>query len=253
MLVKLGVKLTVVILSVWLLAGCVANKNPYAHMNEGQIFTSGQTALHSHNFATAVSAFEVLEARYPYGPYAHQEQLDIIYTYYRKNDYPSAQAAAQRYIQLHPGGRYVDYAYYMKAMSMFAGSRNFLENYFPVDQALRDLTLSIEAFEAFARVLHDYPQSPYAEDARLHMIYIRNAIARDHIQVAKYYYSRHAYVAALERARSVVFKFQGAPAVPDALAMMYQCYKKLQLTKEAKATLSVLKMNYPQRLKHIKV
>lgn len=250
---KLGVKLTVVVLSIWLLAGCVSNKNPYAHMNDEQIFTSGQTALHRHNFATAVAAFEAQEAKYPYGAYAHQEALNIIYAYYKKGDYLSAKVAAQRYIQLHRGERYVDYAYYMSGVSTFALSRSFLENYFPVDPALRDATPATEAFEKFARVLNDYPQSPYVNDARLHMIYIRNLIARDFFKAAKYYYSRHAYVAALERARSVVFKFQGAPTVPDALVMMYQCYKKLGLTKDAEATLSVLQMNYPQHLRHMKV
>ena len=253
MSVKLGGKLTVVVLSLLLLVGCVSNKNPYGQMNERQIFTSGQTALRSHDFATAVAAFEAQEAKYPYGSYAHQEALNIIYAYYRNGDYSSAQAVAERYIQLHPGGQYVNYAYYMSAMSLFASTRSFLENHFPIDPAFRDTTAINEVFKKFALVLRNYPQSPYANDAHLHMIYIRNQIARDFFNVAKYYYSRHAYVAALERVRSVVFKFQGAPTVPDALVIMYQCYKKLGLTKDAKATLSVLQMNYPQRFRRIKV
>ena len=83
------------------------------------------------------------------------------------------------------------------------------------------------------------------------MVYIRNAIARNNLKVADYYYSRHAYVAALNRARTVVFKFQGAPTVPDALVMMYKCYQKLNLTKDAQATLKVLQLNYPDKIKQL--
>lgn len=248
MQVKLGCKLTVIVLSMCLLVGCVSSKYPYKHMNEEQIFASGQMALRRQHFNTAVAAFEVQEAKYPYGAYSQQEELNIIYAYYKNGNYPSAQAAAQHYIQLHPDGKYVDYAHYMNAMSTFVLSRSFLINYFPIDPALRDPTTSIEAFNKFARFLRDYPQSPYIDDARLHMIYIRNAIARAHFKVAKYYYSRGAYVAALDRARLVVFKFQGAPVIPNALVMMYECYQKLGLTKDKQATLKVLQINYPQRL-----
>ena len=249
---KLSYKLSVIVLSIVLLASCVSDKDPYANMSEAQIFQSGQTALNKHHFDTAVSAYETQEAKYPYGPYAHQEQLNIIYAYYRNGDYPSAQAAAQRYIHLNPQGRYVDYAYYMKAMSVFARDRGLLENYFPIDPALHNLAPSIEAFDDFSRVVREYPQSPYTTDARLHMVYIRNAIARNNFKVAKYYYSRHAYIAALNRARTVVFEFQGAPTVPDALVMMYQCYQKLNLTKDAQATLKVLQLNYPEKMKKLK-
>ena len=249
---KLSYKLSVIVLSILLLVSCVSDKDPYANMSEAQIFQGGQMALNKHHFDTAVSAYEAQEAKYPYGPYAHQEQLNIIYAYYRNGDYPSAQAAAQRYIHLNPQGRYVDYAYYMKAMSVFARDRGLLENYFPIDPALHNLAPSIEAFDDFSRVVREYPQSLYTTDARLHMVYIRNAIARNNFKVAKYYYSRHAYVAALNRARTVVFKFQGAPTVPDALVMMYQCYQKLNLTKDAQATLKVLQLNYPEKVKKLK-
>ncbi len=251
--VKVRYQLIIVSLSILLLASCVSNKDPYANMSEAQIFQSGQMALQKHHFSTAVAAYEAQEAKYPYGLYAHQEQLNIIYAYYKNGDYPSAEAAAQRYIHLNPQGQYVDYAYYMKAMSAFARDRGLLENYFPIDPALHNLAPMIEAFNEFSRVVKEFPSSPYVNDARLHMVYIRNAIARNNYKAAKYYYSRHAYVAALNRARAIVFKFQGAPTVPDALVIMYQCYKKLSLYQDAQATLKVLKLNYPEKLKKLKI
>lgn len=227
-----------------LLAGCASDKDPYQGMSEGKIFNIAQTAQNKGDYDKAVSAYEALEAKYPYGQYAHIQQLNIIYAYYKKDDYVSAQAAAERYIHLNPQGRYVDYAYYMKAMSLFAKERSFLENYFPVDPAERNLGAEQEAFDAFNFVLRNYPRSPYANDARLHMVYIRNMFARNHLKTAEYYYSRAAYIAALDNAREIVFHYQGAPTTGKALVMMYHCYTQLKMAKQAKTTLAILKSNY---------
>jgi outer membrane protein assembly factor BamD len=227
------------------LSSCSTETDPYKGMSEGGIFNQSQTALQNGRYDKAVSAFEALEAKYPYGEYAHIEQLNIIYAYYMDQDYISAQAAAERYIHLNPQGRYVDYAYYMDAMSLFAKNRSFLENYFPVDPAERDLVPAKQAFDAFNYVLQNYPQSPYANDSRLHMIYIRNMFARNDLQTAKYYYSRGAYVAALDNARTIVFHYQGAPVTGEALVMMYNCYQQLKLDSDAQTTLKIIQINYP--------
>ena len=234
-----------------ILAGCTTDTDPYKGMSEAQIFQAGQTALQKGRYDKAVSGFEALEAKYPFGQYAHIEQLNIIYAYYMNEDYISSEASADRYIHLNPQGRYVDYAYYMKAMSNFAKERSFLENYFPVDPAERDVSPVRQAFAAFNYVLKNYPQSPYASDARLHMVYIRNMLARNDLATAKYYMTRYAYVAALARARNIVFHYQGAPTTGQALQIMYQCYVGLKLSNEAKATLAVLKLNYPELYQHL--
>lgn len=233
------------------LVGCSTDDDPYKGMSEGQIFQASQTALQKGRYDKAVSAYEALEAKYPFGQYAHIEQLNIIYAYYMDEDYISAEASADRYIHLNPQGRYVDYAYYMKAMSNFAKERSFLENYFPVDPAERDLSPVKQAFADFNYVLQNYPQSPYASDARLHMVYIRNMLARNDLATAKYYMTRSAYAGALARARNIVFHYQGAPATGPALKIMYQCYQKLRLPNEAAATLSVIKINYPKIYKQL--
>lgn len=238
-------RILLIAVAVLVLVGCTTDDDPYKGMSEAQIFQEGQTALQKGRFDKAVTGFEALEAKYPFGQYAHIEQLNIIYAYYMNEDYLSAEASSDRYIHLNPQGRYADYAYYMKAMSNFAKERSFLENYFPVDPAERDLSPARQAFADFNYVLKNYPQSPYATDARLHMVYIRNMLARNDLVTAEYYITRSAYVAALGRARNIVFHYQGAPSTGPALKIMYHCYQKLQLPSEAKATLAVLKMNYP--------
>jgi outer membrane protein assembly factor BamD len=228
-----------------LLIGCADDQDPYSGLSEAQIFQKGQAALHKEYYADAVSAYEAQEAKYPYGEYAHQEQLNIIYAYYQNAEYPSALSASQRYIHLNPQGRFVDYAYYMQAMSAFAGERSFMENYFPVDPATRDLQPMQDAFGAFEYVVKNFPQSHYAADARLHMVYIRNLFARNDLKTAEYYMTRKAYVAALARAHNVVFKYPQAPSRKQALVIMYQCYQAMALTGDAAATQKVFAANYP--------
>lgn len=234
------------------LASCASDDDKFKHMSEQQIYTGGQQALKDHDYQEAVDHFEAQEAKYPYGPYAKQEQLNIIYAYYKNSNFPSAQSAAERYIHLHPQSPYVDYAYYMRAMAAFASSRTFLENYFPVDVATRDMSPNIQAFDFFNQLIARFPTSAFVADARMHMVYIRNAMARNNVKAADYYYSRGAYVAALNRAREVVLHYQQAPVVEDALVMMVKCYRQLKLTADMQRTLKVLQMNYPNRVKDTK-
>jgi outer membrane protein assembly factor BamD len=232
-----------------LLAGCASDQDRFKNMSEAKMYNGGIQALNTEDYEDAVEHFEAQEAKYPYGPYARQEQLTIIYAYYKNGDFPSAQSASERYIHLHPASQYVDYAYYMKAMATFAKERTFLENYFPVDSATRDMSPNIAAFQDFNQLVQQFPQSHYVADARLHMVYIRNAVARNNVKAGSYYYTRAAYVAALNRAQEVVLHYQKAPAVADALVLMVKCYRHLKLTDDAARALKTLQLNFPEKVR----
>ena len=235
-----------------LLASCADKDDRFKHMSETELYHGGVKALDKHDYQDAIAHFEAQEAQFSYGQYARPEQIIIIYAYYMNDDYPSSLSAAQRYIHLYPQGENVDYAYYMQALSAYAEARTFLENYFPVDLAERDLAAPQQAYNYFNEFLSRFPSSVYAPDARQHMIYIRNAIARNNLKVAQYYYSRKAYVGALNRARAVVFNFQETPSVPDALVVMFNCYQRLNLPQDAQDVRAVLARNYPDKLQSIK-
>ena len=71
------------------------------------------------------STFEKLEARYPYGRYAQQAQIEIAYAYYKANEPASALAACDRFIKLHPNHPNVDYIYYLKGLVNFNDDLGF--------------------------------------------------------------------------------------------------------------------------------
>lgn len=234
-------------MAVLVFAGCAKTQDVsalYPDKSEAQIFHDGEHLMLKGDYDKAVKHFEVLDARYPFGKYSRQGQLDIIYAYYKNNDIPSALAAVDRYIKLYPTGPYIDYAYYMRGLIRFNQNRGFFERYFPTDFAKRDLTTIRQAYGDFTLLLHYFPQSKYVSDARIRLGYIRNIMSRHELQVAEFYFTHDAYVAAANRASEVVRFYQGTPSVPRALAVMVRSYRKLDLTKNADDALKVLQTNF---------
>ena len=213
---------------------------------EKNLYETAQKNIDSSNFDLAIKNLQLLEARYPFGPYAEQAQLELIYAHYRNFDHPEAVAAADRFIRLHPQHPNVDYAYYMKGLSAFTEGQGLLERFLPTDQTQRDPGPARQSFADFSQLLSRFPGSEYAADARARMVYLRNLLARYEINVANYYFKRRAYVAALNRGRYVVENFQETPAVPDGLAVMAQAYLILGMDDLAQNAIAALKANYPQ-------
>ncbi len=232
-----------------LLGGCSwFNDDDEVPPDEGEraLYEAAQKNLRASNFDLAIKNLQLLEARYPFGPYAEQAQLELIYAYYRNYDHPEAVAAADRFIRLHPQHPNTDYAYYMKGLSAFTEGEGLLERFLPTDRTQRDPGPARQSFSDFAQLLSRYPGSEYAADARARMVHLRNLLARYEINVANYYFKRRAYVAALNRGRYVVENFQETPAVPDGLAVMAQAYLILGMDDLAQNAIAALRSNYPQ-------
>lgn len=235
-------------LFIFILAGCSGSKDefaPYRKMTAKQIFNTGEKALANEDYAKAVKYFEALDAVYPFSPYTEQEQLEIIYAYYKNDDSASALASADRYIRLYPRGKHVDYAFYMKGLISFQQGYTWLQRLVGVDPSRRDLSSKKEAFLAFNQLVTYFPNSIYTPDALVRMAYIRNIIARKNVLIANYYMKRKAYVAAANRASYVIQHFNGSPEVIPALAIMVKAYRGLGLHQMANNSLHILQTSYP--------
>ena len=217
-----------------------------AETSEQRLYRDAQRYLRSGNYQQAIGQLELLEARFPFGRYAEQAQLELIYAHYNAYEHEAAVEAADRFIRLHPQHPNVDYAYYMKGLSAYTGNEDVFARFVPTDETLRDTSHAKEAFAEFAQLLARYPDSPYAADAKARMVSLRNLLARHEINVANYYFRRGAYLAAANRGRYVVENFQRTPAVPDGLAVMAQGYILLGMDDLAKDSINVLSMNYPE-------
>lgn len=229
-----------------LLVGCSGNEEKPAEMTEQEIYEAAQENLANESFSLAVKNLQLLESRFPFGPYAEQAQLELIFAHYRNFEPEASIAAADRFIRLHPQHPNIDYAYYMRGLANYTEGTGLLERFLPTDMTQRDPGSAVQAFEDFRQLLYRFPDSRYAPDARARMIYLRARLARHEINVANYYFKRRAYLAAANRGRYVVENFPQAPAIPDALAVMTQAYQLLGLNDLANDTLKVLRNNHPE-------
>ncbi len=214
---------------------------------EQDFFEQIQADMKTQNWPKAAQNLEALEAQFPFGDYAEQAQLELIYVYYKMQDHEAAIAAADRFIRLHPQHPNVDYAYYLKGLAYYSQNQGFFDQFLPRDETMRDPgDTARNSFAAFNELLTKFPESSYTPDARQRMIHLRNLLARQEIHVANYYFVRGAYLAAANRGRYVVENFQQSPAVPDGLAVMAQAYHLMDMQDLSNDAAQLLAENYPQ-------
>lgn len=226
-------------------AGCASNKEEKVKKgSEQSVYESAQKYLRTSNWEAAAQTLELLEETFPFGTYAEQAQLELIYAYFRSNEHDSVIAAADRFIRLHPQHRNVDYAYYMRGIAAFFNDTG-LFSALATDTTRRDPGSARESFSYFSQLIERFPTSPYAKDAQKRMIYLRNNLARGEINVANYYMLRGAFLAAANRGKFVVENFQLTPAVPDGLAVMAQSYKMMKMDDLSQNAVEILVHNYP--------
>ncbi len=208
-----------------------------------KFYSEASAALQGDDYSKAIELYEKLEARYPFGRYAQQAELDVAYAYYKSGEPDSAISALDRFIELNPTSSFLAYAYYMKGLVNFNRNLDFLSRFLPTDPSQRDPGAAVDAINDFAEVVKRFPNSEYAPDAAQRIVYLHNNLARHEINAARYYMKRGAYVAAANRAKYVLEKYQRTPSAKDALEIMAQAYDKLGMQDLADDARRVLAVN----------
>ena len=241
-------RLMPVLLLTGFLAGCASTSDEEQvpeTLSEEELYKLASSSIDHEDFEEAIKTLRTLESRYPFGSFAVQAQLDIIYAYFMDHQPEAVRAAADRFLRLHPTHPSTDYALYIKGLASNTSAMGLLERYLPLDATRRDPGQARQSFDEFSELLNRFPDSRYAPDARQRMVAIRNRLAAYEIHAANYYMKRKAYVAATNRGRYVVENLQKTPAVPDALAIMVEGYQRMGLIEPANEALEVLQLNYP--------
>ncbi|HWD22496.1 MAG TPA: outer membrane protein assembly factor BamD [Burkholderiales bacterium] len=210
-----------------------------------RLYGEAKDAMASKDWAQAVKYFEKLEARFPYGRFAQQAQLEIAYAHWKDGERASAIAAADRFIKLYPNHQNVDYAYYLRGLINFNDQEGLLTFLTTPDMTDRDPKASREAFESFKEVVTRFPESKYAEDSAARMRYLVNALASHEVAVARYYMKRTAYLAAANRAQYAIQHYPQTPAVEEAVYILVRAYDALGMTDLRDAADRVMQKNFP--------
>ena len=230
------------------LSGCGGGpKEVDPSLGAAKLYQKARQGMFTGNFANAIVRYERLEGRFPFSNYTKQAQLDIIFCYYMNREPDAAVDAADQFILENPTHPRVDYANYIKGMVFFPKKPNKLYRLFKVDPTERPPRAAQTSFDNFHFLVTNFPDSPYAANARQRMIFLQNYLAKFELHVARYYMDRGAYVAALKRAENIMVEYQGTTSVIDALGVMIDAYEVLELDEMAQQTREVLRLN-PSRL-----
>jgi len=235
-------------LAALLATGCASVTDPTRDWTAERFYQEARAKMEEGNWPEAIRLYEQLEARYPYGRYSEQAQLELAYVHYKDQEPELAIAAADRFIRMHPTHPHVDYAYYLKGIVHFRGEKSLIHTLFGFDQAMwdRDPRSARESYNAFRELVERFPQSRYAADARDRMRYLLDVQARYEVSVARFYFDRGAYVAAVNRCKYALENYPRTPAVEDALGIQAKAYRLMGLPELAADTVRVLRMNFPE-------
>ena len=200
-----------------------------------EIYNSAMDLLENKKYKKASSEFEEVERLHPYSIWATRAQLMSAYVSYKLNNYDLSISASNRYIELHPGAKDVDYAYYLIALCYYEQINDFR----------RDQTNTKDAEIYFNSLIRRFPNSEYTKDSKLKLDLVKDHLAAMEMNVGRTYQGLDNYIAAINRFKIVVDSYSKTSHLPEALARLTELYFVLGLYDEAKVYASVLGHNYP--------
>jgi outer membrane protein assembly factor BamD len=228
------------------LAGCNSvQRDPTAKWDADRLYKEAKGEMQIANWKAAREYLEKLEARFPFTRHAQQAQIEITYTYYKEGESAQAIAAADRFLKLNPNHPSADYVQYLKGLASFNDDLGLFGRAFGQDPSTRDPKAMREGFDAFRELVLRYPDSRYADDARMRMNYLINAMAQSEVNVARYYMRRGAYIAAIQRAQGALRDYQASPAAAEALAILVRSYDALEMPELRDDAQRILDRNFP--------
>lgn len=208
-----------------------------------EIYAESMIEMDDHNYEKSAKLLESLLSRYPYGRYAQQAQMELAYAYYKHDEPEAALTAVDRFLKQYPTSPHVDYVYYLKGVIHFNADLSIFSSVIPRDPSEHDPQGIQDSFDAFKELVARFPNSMYAPDARVRMQYLANTLARHEINVARYYLRRGAYVAAVNRAKTVLSDFSQTPETINALQVLVQSYDAMGMKQLRDDTQRVLDLN----------
>ncbi len=220
-------------------------RNTLDTMPVDQLYQKAHQYLMDGNYGAAETAYQKLIARFPYGDYNEQSQIELAYAQYKEDKPDDAYSTINRFIKTYPAQKHIAYAYYLRGLINFDRSGTALQRLVGQSPSEQDQGYALQSFDDFNSLVRRFPDTRYAADARQRMIYLRNQLAQSELNVAEFYLRHQAYVASADRAKYIIEHYQRAPQVADALAVLAKSYRLLGQQQLADQATEVLKLNYP--------
>jgi len=108
---------------------CSGSKQDVEQAPEQTLYSIGQNYLQEGDYSQAIRYLTAVNNRFPGSSYSEQVQLNLIYAYYKSQDYTETLVTVDRFIQRFPNSRHLDYALYMAGLTNSALGDNFLPRF----------------------------------------------------------------------------------------------------------------------------
>lgn len=200
-----------------------------------ELYSKAQDNYSSHHFKQAIDDYEEVERQHPYSEWAPRAEIMAAYSAYRGGQFDDAISILDRFTKLHPTHKDTPYAYYLKALCYYT----------QISDVGRDQKMTEDAREALRDVVARFPDTDYAQDAKLKLDLTDDHLAGKEMEVGRYYLRQKEYVAAITRFKFVIDHYQTTSHVPEALHRLVEAYLKLGVVPEAKKYAAVLGYNFP--------
>ncbi|QLB13643.1 Beta-barrel assembly machine subunit BamD [Bisgaardia hudsonensis] len=243
--------LAVIALTAFTISACSNSNKDVENISVQDLYTKGQTYLQNADYSQAIRYLDTVEKRFPASTYSEQTQLNLIYAYYKSQDYQQALTAANRFLKQHPHSQNLDYIIYMVGLTNFILGDNWLQDLFKVDRATRESSSIRTAFANFQVLVQNFPNSPYAADAIARMAYIKASLARHELAITKFYAKRDAHVAVANRVTGMLRQHPDTQATLDALPLMKEAYEKMSLPTLAQQVETLIQANKGKKFEKI--
>ena len=197
-------------------------------------YKDGYEELKKGDVIYAAEKFNEAELLYPQSEWASKSVLLAAYAFYSQNYYERSINELERFIRKYPKHKNMDYAYFLLAMCYY-------ENIVDEKKDLEPLLLSKQKFEY---ILKNYPNTDFALDAKFKIDLIQDVLASKEMYIGKYYLKKQKWVAAINRFKTILNKYETTIYVEEALHRLVETNYKIGLVDEAEKYANLLGYNY---------
>tara|TARA_B100000989_G_scaffold233549_1_gene180372 strand:+ start:9112 stop:9942 length:831 start_codon:yes stop_codon:yes gene_type:complete len=210
----------------------VKEKNIETQMIEA--FKEGYQELENGDVLFAAKKFNEAELLYPQSKWAPRAALMAAYSYYSQDYYYDAEYELNRFLKVYPYEKNVPYAHYLLGMVYYEKI---------VDEK-KDLEPLVMAEKKFKFIEKNYPNTDFALDASFKLDLIQDYLASKEMYIGVYYIKKKKWVAAINRFKTVVEKYDQTSFIDEALHRLVELHYKLGLIEESQKYASLLGYNY---------
>ncbi len=223
---------------VFILSNCTNTKsdNKISQPSDIELYSRALASLKKGSFSSATLEFDNVFLNYPFSSLSSKSEIMSAYSLYQKNNIKKAVAKLSSFIEMNPKGELTEYAHYLLAMCYYA----------QISNEDRDPSTSIKSLKYFNLIITKYPNTTYAKDAKLKIQLIKNTLAKNELNVAKFYLRKGAPGSSIKRFKSILQDYQNTSVVPETLYRLSEAFLMLGLKDEAIKSNALLDYNFPK-------